>query len=159
MGGCAERWRAEIIVVVVLPISFVIWCYRTLTRWLFRPSAAKHGERVARVAAAVAEAAAEREGGAGGPQRLLRTDRSVFDSHSVRNSDKSRSSNIPMRDLRAILGLAADGRSVRVEPGVTVGEVTAWLLERELMLECTLEMADATLGVRRLLPCPCRDPL
>ena len=71
MGGCAERWRAEIIVVIVLPISFVIWCYRTLTRWLFRPSAAKHGERVARVAAAVAEAAAEREGGAGGPQRLL----------------------------------------------------------------------------------------
>ena len=69
-----------------------------------------------------------------GPQRLLRTDRSVFDSHSVRNSDKSRSSNIPMRDLRAILGLAADGKSVRVEPGVTVGEVTAWLLERELML-------------------------
>ena len=55
-----------------------------------------------------------------------------------------------MRDLRAILGLAegADGKSVRVEPGVTVGEVTAWLLERELMLECTLEMADATLGVR-----------
>ena len=156
MGGCAERWRAEIIVIIVLPISFVIWCYRTLTRWLFRPSAAKHGERVARVAAAVAQAAAEREGG---PQRLLRTDRSVFDSHSVRNSDKSRSSNIPMRDLRAILGLAADGKSVRVEPGATVGELTAWLLERELMLECTLEMADATLGVRRLPCCPCCDPL
>jgi hypothetical protein len=51
-----------------------------------------------------------------------------------------------MRDLYAILGLSDDGRTLHVEPGATVGEVTAWLLSRELQLECTLEMADATLG-------------
>ena len=135
--GFVERHRSEIIVLVVLPISLVIWCVRTLQRWWRRPRPEQHGARVARVAAAVRAKAAT------GP---LRTDRSVYDSHSVRNADKASAMQVPMRDLYAILGLSEDGRTLHVEPGATVGEVTAWLLSRELQLECTLEMADATLG-------------
>ena len=51
--------------------------------------------------------------------------------------------------MRAILGIEAStrhGSVINVEPGVTVKEATQFLLERGLMLECTLEMEDATLG-------------
>ena len=135
--GFVERHRSEIIVLIVLPISLVIWCIRTLQRWWRRPRPEQHGARVARVAAAVRAKAQN------GP---VRTDRSVYESHSVRNADKTSAIQIPMRDLYAILGLSEDGRTLHVEPGATVGEVTRWLLSRELQLECTLEMADATLG-------------
>lgn len=57
---------------------------------------------------------------------------------------------IPVAGLRAILGLVTvrngGGTALRVEPGATVGEVTAWLIERRLQLACTLEMEDATIG-------------
>ena len=62
----------------------------------------------------------------------------------MRNSDKSGSEPVKLRSLYAILG--CEGGAVHVEPGATVGEVTAYLLLRGLQLECTLEMGDATLG-------------
>jgi len=138
--GFVERHRSEIIVLVVLPISLIIWCVRSLQRWCRRPKPEQHDARVARVAAAV------RSRGEQPTAPPLRTDRSAFESHSVRNADKAVATQIPMRDLNAVLGLSEDRRTVRVEPGATVGEVTRWLLEHELQLECTLEMADATLG-------------
>jgi delta24-sterol reductase len=49
-----------------------------------------------------------------------------------------------MEDLRCIL--ASDENSVTVEPGVTVGEVTDFLLAKGQILDCTLEMEEATLG-------------
>jgi delta24-sterol reductase len=66
----------------------------------------------------------------------------------VRNADKSSSRKIALRSFRAILGLSEDRTVIHIEPGVTVGELTKWLLRQEppLQLECTLEMVDATLG-------------
>ena len=63
-----------------------------------------------------------------------RTDRSVYESHSVRNSNKKGTSQVRLRDLYAILGVSEG--CVHVEPGATVGEVTAFLLQRSLQLEC-----------------------
>ena len=40
-----------------------------------------------------------------GGGKLLRTDWSVHESHSVRNSDKTRTKQAPLRDLRAILDM------------------------------------------------------
>lgn len=115
--GFVERHRSEIIVLIVLPISLVIWCVRKLQRWWQRPRPELHRARVARVAAAV------RARAAGSGAEPLRTDRSIYDSHSVRNSDKAGATQVSMRDLYAILGLADDGRTLHVEPGATVGEV------------------------------------
>lgn len=134
--GCVERWRAEIVVIVVLPISLIIKWWRWIQRCLRYPTPAQHDLRVK----AVAEAVQQRRPG----DKLLRTDRSEHDSHSVRNSDKSASQSVQLRSLYAILG-CGEG-IVHVEPGATVGEVTAYLLKLGLQLECTLEMADATLG-------------
>ena len=78
------------------------------------------------------------------------TDRNSAYSHSVRLTDKSRWHKIAMGDLRAILGVGEGGGehgvTVRVEPGVTVSEISTYLLARNLQLECTLEMEDATIG-------------
>ena len=52
--------------------------------------AALHEQRVLRVVAAVKEAAAQ----ADGEGKLLRTDRSVHASHSVRNSDKRKCTQV-----------------------------------------------------------------
>ena len=141
-----ERRRAEIVVFIVLPISLIIWLVRKLKRRLFAPAPHLHAERVAKVAECVA--ANSRGGG-----KLLRTDRSVHESHSVRNSDKTRTQQAPLRDLRAILDMQHSdmqhgGGVLHVEPGATVGEVTSYLLRQTppLQLECCLEMEDATLG-------------
>jgi Delta24-sterol reductase len=142
---CVERWRAEIVVVIVLPISFVLWMFKSVKRRCSAPSPALHDERVLAVASAVRSSS-----------KLMRTDRSVYESHSVRNSDKSTVTQVPLRSLRAILSLsrhtdAEDNEYdiIHVEPGATVGEVSDYLLKqkpRSLQLECCLEMEDATLG-------------
>jgi hypothetical protein len=121
--SCIEKWRAEIVVCVVLPISLLLWTFRTVKRAATYPSPALHGARVLRVSQEVArqaqgvaeEAAAAAEGGTRGAgkepsaakpaARMLRTDRSVFESHSVRNSNKTGSRLIGLGDLRAILGV------------------------------------------------------
>ena len=94
-------------------------------------------------------AAVERWGTLKEPKPPMCTDRSANFSHSVRRTDKSKWHKIAIGDLRAILGIEAStrhGSVINVEPGVTVKEATQFLLERGLMLECTLEMEDATLG-------------
>jgi len=133
-----EKYRAEIVVIVVLPISYGIWLVRAVQRWLSAPSPEQHTQRVLRVCKDVRLQA--------GGKAMLRSDRSPAESHAVRVADKSAHKQVSMRDLRAILGLS-DG-ALHVEPGVTVGEATKWLLKRDppLQLECTLEMGKATLG-------------
>ena len=143
--NCVERWRAEIVVLVVLPISFVIWLLKSFQRRWFAPLPEFHNDRVHAVVSAVK---------ANG-QQLMRTDRSIYESHSVRNSDKSQVKQVPLRELRAVLGVTTHTDAandeytiVHVEPGATVGEVTTYLARQTepLQLECCLEMEDATLG-------------
>lgn len=49
-------------------------------------------------------------------------------------------------DLFDILRLDEENLTVRVEPMVTVGDITKFLIPRGYTLEVTLEIADATLG-------------
>ena len=168
--GCLEKRRAELIVFIVLPISLAVWTFNYLRRCCSAPKATEHVARVLRVARQVRRVASLRQeqsstagsSGADEPVALLRTDRSAYASHSVRNAAKSDSVRIRMGDLRAILGVLDDptasassssgrkqrGKVVHVEPGVTVGEVTSYLLRQNppLQLSCTLEMEEATLG-------------
>ena len=95
-----ERFHSEIVVFVVLPISLVIWLFRQAKKRCRGPQDPEaHGARVARVSRVVRDHARD-------PKRRaqkMRTDRSVFDSHSVRNADKSNSRQVRIRDLCAIL--------------------------------------------------------
>lgn len=76
----------------------------------------------------------------------IRTDRSSAASHSVRLVNKQGSYSVGMSDFRDILGIDLEKGTVTVEPYVTVGELTSYLLKFDRMLEATLEMEDATLG-------------
>lgn len=139
-----EKYRAWIVFFTVLPASCVLGAFEKLRRWITAPDASGHDARVQRVCADVRQWASLAP-----PRKPICTDRSSASSHSVRLTDKSRWHKIAMGDLRAILGVEqqADGRAtVRVEPGVTVADVTNYLLHRGLQLECTLEMEEATLG-------------
>ena len=137
-----EARRAEIVVFIVLPVSLLIAAKRKLEDFLFFPSPSKHDDRVHQVIKAVEERNRHKD------QKPLRTDRSPYRSHSVRNDTKPNASQIPLRELRCILSLVVDQKSgiIHVEPGATVGEVTSYLLKRGWILECCLEMEDATLG-------------
>jgi Delta24-sterol reductase len=128
--------RPYIIFAVVLPLSFIVTKVGEISRKFFAPSPELHLARVEKVQQAVK---LNRKSGS-----KICTDRSPTASHSVRNRDKSGYKKIPMRDLRCILGCTES--SVTVEPGVTVGELTKFLIKRGKMLECTLEMEHATLG-------------
>lgn len=144
--------QQSIIAVFVIPISFLVRSVSTLYKHLtgkghrrFKPGAAaleQHQEKVQRVQAAV------REWNALDPvsRPPLRTDRSAAASHSVRVIDKSSARTVAVRDMNAVLELNAEKGTVTVEPFVTVGELTSFLLQHGLMLEATLEMEDATLG-------------
>ena len=139
-----EKYRAWLVCFGVLPTSTVLKIYEKLHRWLTAPKAEEHDVRVQRVCADVQRwaslPAAER--------KPMCTDRSSAYSHSVRLTDKSGWHRIAMGDLRAIIGVEGEHEraTVRVEPGVTVAEISHFLLERNLQLECTLEMEDATIG-------------
>jgi delta24-sterol reductase len=138
--NCVERWRAEIVVFVVLPISFFLRLFKSFKRWWFAPKPEAHNNRVHAVLSAMRSNSS--------CDKLIRTDRSVYESHSVRNSNKTKVRQVPLRELRAILGLTVEQgkKIIHVEPGATVGEVTNFLQEKKLQLECCLEMEDATLG-------------
>ena len=139
-----EKYRAWLVCIGVLPASCVLKVFEKMQRWLTAPSPEKHVDRLQRICADVkrwASLPAEE-------RKPMCTDRSSAYSHSVRLTDKSRWHSIAMGDLRAILGVdeADGGVTVRVEPGVTVSEISTYLLARNLQLECTLEMEDATIG-------------
>ena len=135
-----ESYREYIVLFVVLPISVVLRLLRACDRWYNQPDAALHNARVERVQAHVRQKRSS----------LMTTDRSSTASHAPRIVDKSARSRIKLSDLRAILSLEAadDGQSalVRAEPGVTIAEITRFLISKGFILQCTLEMENATLG-------------
>lgn len=136
---------------VVLPLSFLNDLLQALRSFVtgaarrradLPASRSAHTGKVARISEAVQRwAARPREG-----RPPLRTDRSGSSSHSVRNADKSNATRIPMGDFDEILELSLEKGTVTVEPFVTVGRLTSFLLAHDRMLEATLEMEDATLG-------------
>ena len=144
-----ERYRAWLVCFGVLPTSSVLKVVEKLTRWLTAPAPEDHEARVQRVCSEVQRWASL----PAGERRPMCTDRSSSYSHSVRLTDKSGWHRITMGDLRAILSLEQhqvygneEATVVRVEPGVTVSEISKFLLTHKLQLECTLEMEDATIG-------------
>ena len=128
--------RPYIVLLLVLPLSFLVTFALRLRRWWYKPKAAGHEMRVSRVVNAV------KIGSTSGGKFV--TNRDPKKSHSVRVQDKTQFRKVKMNDLQCILELKPN--TVVVEPGVTVGEITKYLLQHDRILECTLEMEEATLG-------------
>ena len=143
----ADAHREWIIIGVALPAGTAVGAVERVKSWL-RPAArpSGHGERVRRIQADVQRYARAHEAGEAWAQKPLRTDRKGAASLNVRMSDKSASQTVNMSDLTNILEVDEKRGIVRVEPFVTVGDAAAYLDERGLQLEATIEMKDATLG-------------
>ncbi len=79
-------------------------------------------------------------------RRPMCTDRRTWQNLSTRFAPKHAWHKIRMAGLCNVLGVDLERRTVRVEPFVTVGQATRYLLPRGHMLAVTLEIEDATLG-------------
>jgi len=143
----ADEHREWIIIGVALPAGTAAGVVERVQSW-FRPSPkpSEHDQRVRRVQAEVRRYAKAREAGETWAQKPLRTDRKGAASLNVRMSDKSASQTVNMSDLTKVLDVDEARGIVRVEPFVTVGDAAAYLDERGLQFEATIEMKDATLG-------------
>lgn len=151
--SAVERFLARhqqwVIGLVVMPVSYLNTQYHRARKWWQRLRTDRqlnplheHRNKVQRLMSDVRRWAELPQAN----RPPIRTDRSGTDSHSVRMADKSGAFRVRMHDFNRILGIDLDKGTVTVEPFVTVGELTSWLLKHDRMLEATLEMEDATLG-------------
>ncbi|MEM9727417.1 MAG: FAD-binding protein [Myxococcota bacterium] len=143
----ADAHRELMIIGVALPLSTAATAYDNIKKRLAKPiRASDHDERVQRVTNDVKRYAAARTRGEAWAQKPLRTDRKGAASLNTRMADKSEAQTVRMHDLSAILEVDEARGVIRIEPFVTVGEVTDHLDALGLQLEATIEMRDATLG-------------
>lgn len=143
----ADEHREWIIIGVALPAGTAAGALERV-KSCFRPRSkpSDHEKRVIRIQSEVQRYAQAREASEAWAQKPLRTDRKGAASLNVRVSDKSASQTVHMSDLTNILELDEARGIVRLEPFVTVGDAAAYLYERGLQLETTIEMKGATLG-------------
>lgn len=141
-----QQW---VIGLVVLPLSFAVKHSEMFANWVNKKRQGRvsgnslpHALKIRRVVEDVKQWAAI----PAAARPPIRTDRSGAASHSVRTADKAGSHRIRMSDFNEILAISLEKNTVTVEPFVTVGELTKYLLQYDRMLEATLEMEDATLG-------------
>lgn len=138
-----EENRELVVLLFCLPASFVFSLLLSVRAWLRQQWASPqhHDNRVRDVQRALRawrqQPAAQR--------RLLCTARPNWLSLSTTFFRKDQCHRIPV-PLYDILGLDEAAMTVRVEPMVTVGQITAFLVPRGYTLAVTLEIADATLG-------------
>ena len=79
-------------------------------------------------------------------RRPMCTDRKTWMNLSTRFEPKHLWHRIQMGALRDVLSIDEKKGTVRVEPLVTVGQITRYLLPKGYMLAVTLEIEDATVG-------------
>ncbi|XP_034245473.1 delta(24)-sterol reductase-like [Thrips palmi] len=138
-----EENRELVVLLFCLPASFVFSLLLSARAWLrARNSSPQHHDaRVRDIQRAVRvwgnDPAAKK--------KLLCTARPNWLSLSTTFFRKDQCHRIPV-PLYDILSLDEANMTVRVEPMVTVGQITSFLVPRGYTLAVTLEIADATLG-------------
>merc|ERR1712223_240276 len=142
------RWmednRGLILTVIGLPASFMFDIIMRTRTWFYASlfsSPSKHGERVRKIQAQVNKwnkLPVEN-------RPFMCTARPNWLSLSTTFFNKDACHKVPV-PLYDILELNEDKMTVKVEPMVTVGEITRYLVPRGYTLAVTLEIADATLG-------------
>jgi delta24-sterol reductase len=139
------EYRQAILVGVGLPAGSVFDAALRLRNFVYERFIAtpeKHEERVAEIQAQVRRWASQPES----ERKPMCTDRKTWMNLSTRFEPKSQWERIRMSALRDILHVDLEKQTVRVEPFVTVGQVTRFLLARGYMLAVTLEIEEATVG-------------
>ena len=102
----------------------------------------EHAQRVASVQGQVTRWASVPEA----ERKPMCTDRKTWMNLSTRFEPKHTWHRIKMSGLRDVLSLDIEQQVVHVEPFVTVGQITRYLLPRGYMLAVTLEIEEATVG-------------
>jgi len=143
----AKNHRALAMVVVVLPLSFAYSSLLKLSDFvvgILQPSrSGKRSERVERVQKHVRARLSRPES----ERRKLCTSRKTWQNLSTRfASYKNDADCVHVSDFRNILSLDEKNLTIDLEPLVTVGEITSFLLKRGYMLATTLEIREATIG-------------
>ncbi len=138
------RFRG-VILLCLLPVGYVFDAVLRLRNFFYERFVAdptQHDLRVAEIQAQVRRWYAQ-------PVELRRpmcTDRRTWQNLSTRFAPKQAWHKIRMAGLCNVLGVDLERKTVRVEPFVTVGQATRYLLARGHMLSVTLEIEDATIG-------------
>lgn len=139
-----EEHRSLVVLLFCLPASFLFDLILSLNIKLHRAifsSAAKHDERIIEIQRKVQlHHKADKSN-----KKLLCTSRPNWLSLSTTFFNKEQCHKINV-NLFDILELDEQNLTVRVEPMVTVGEITNYLIPKGYTLAVTLEIADATLG-------------
>ncbi len=138
------RFRG-VILVCLLPVGYLFDAALRLRNFLYERFGAapeQHDQRVAQIQRQVRRWYDQ----PAGQRRPMCTDRRTWQNLSTRFAPKHAWHKIRMSGLRDVLGVDLERRTVRVEPFVTVGSVTRYLLPRGHMLAVTLEIEDATIG-------------
>ncbi|CAL8078831.1 unnamed protein product [Orchesella dallaii] len=142
------RWlednRGLVVLFFCLPASFIFDLVLRFKVWLQRSLSnvpETHQQRVAEIQKQVAKWNKEDTR----QRKLLCTSRPNWLSLSLTFFPKDNCHKVPI-NLYSILELDEKNLTVKVEPMVTVGEITKYLIPRGYTLAVTLEIADATLG-------------
>ena len=139
-----EKHRGLVIVFFCLPASFIFNTILTLRRTLHRlffSSPTRHDDRIKQIQKQIQKWNRIPKD----ERKLLCTSRPNWLSLSTTLYRMDLCHQIDV-DLFDILEFDEQNLTVRVEPMVTVGEITSFLIPRGYTLAVTLEIADATLG-------------
>lgn len=162
----ATNHRALCMLLVVCPLSFVLRTVLGLRDWVVfmltgKTTPKEHAAKVAKVVAAVQQRNALPDG----QRKMMCTARAPWQNLSTRFADykvwprqpwsltrkpdilsQANSNCIYVGDLRGIIKLDPEKRTVHIEPLVTVGDITRTLVPQGWMLATTLEIDEATVG-------------
>jgi delta24-sterol reductase len=139
------KYRAYILTGIGLPAGMLFDGVLRARNFLYEKLGSapqEHDARVQRVQDQVRRWNAQPEA----DKRPMCTDRKTWMNLSTRFEPKHLWHRIQMGDLRDVLSIDQAAQTVRVEPFVTVGQITRYLLPRGYMLAVTLEIEDATVG-------------
>lgn len=139
------EYRELILVGIGLPVGTVfdsVFRLRNFVYERFIATPERHEERVRDIQDQVRRWAALPDA----ERKPMCTDRKTWMNLSTRFAPKSQWQPIRMGSLRDILSIDTQKKTVRIEPFVTVGQVTRFLVPRGHMLAVTLEIEEATVG-------------
>ena len=143
----AAQFRTPLLMFFVVPLSFLSRLQIQLRNW-FRSLTSKsemtpeaHRRRVEYIQEQV------RAWNKGGRKKKLRTARSNWQAMSTKlASNKSNEEKIQMPKMHHILEVNEKNMTITAEPGVTMGELTHYLVPRGFALLIQVEMESITLG-------------
>jgi delta24-sterol reductase len=145
----AAKLRTPVLVFIVVPLSFLMWLRTSVRRQLALFKQPRSKEQVENDhAAAVDEVVVQiKAWNAAGRRGKLRTARPNWASMSTKlASNKTDAHRISVGHLNRILEVNVEAMTIKVEPGVTFGEITDVLLPLALALQTHVEMESITIG-------------